>query len=254
MPAMPRGLRLVVQIAILVSLVRWGSASRFRDFRLMSKNVSSTLDTLLAKERYDKRLRPELGGKATAYTLYTMSYVAFEETSDVGARRHRGPGRVGNPDASTQLCRACCLPRPHLGLGGSKWRPGADTERGHRQPVGIRHGGDANSCKLIEKSAKASRSVFAVSAADLCGFLLMSVFRLRNKGRLSLINCVLLVGVVGPPPGRAPAARSWHRYRAQPRSPHGYHRHNRVSSGPTGRALGGLRCAQHRPLWPWVRA
>jgi hypothetical protein len=52
-------------VTIVVALmVLWNpSGAVLRDYRFLSKNITSTLDQLLNKSRYDKRIRPDFGGK-----------------------------------------------------------------------------------------------------------------------------------------------------------------------------------------------
>ncbi|XP_049938239.1 gamma-aminobutyric acid receptor subunit alpha-6-like [Schistocerca serialis cubense] len=71
---------------LVVALVAWCAApacraqASFRDYRALSSNFTRLLDTLLDKERYDKRLRPDLGGPPLSVTvnilIKTMSEVS----------------------------------------------------------------------------------------------------------------------------------------------------------------------------------
>nr|UOL66827.1 gamma-aminobutyric acid receptor subunit GRD-like [Frankliniella occidentalis] len=70
----------LVVAAVLVVQTAW--CARFRDFRFTTKNISSTLDNLLAVGRYDKRIRPDLGGPPTLVTvgIYIKSMSDVSET------------------------------------------------------------------------------------------------------------------------------------------------------------------------------
>lgn len=48
---------------LLVLILVQATSGRLKDFRFMSRNISSTLDNLLAAGHYDKRIRPDLGGE-----------------------------------------------------------------------------------------------------------------------------------------------------------------------------------------------
>ncbi|KAK3921925.1 Gamma-aminobutyric acid receptor subunit alpha-6 [Frankliniella fusca] len=65
-----RGPTLKHLVAALLVQTAW--CGRFRDFRFMSKNISSTLDNLLAVGKYDKRIRPDLGGPPTLVTVSVL--------------------------------------------------------------------------------------------------------------------------------------------------------------------------------------
>ena len=56
---------MVAILAVVVILTMpWNpSGAVLRDYRFLSKNISSTLDQLLDGSRYDKRIRPDFGGK-----------------------------------------------------------------------------------------------------------------------------------------------------------------------------------------------
>jgi len=50
--------------AFVILTLPWSpSGAVLRDHRFLSKNISSTLDQLLDRNRYDKRIRPDFGGK-----------------------------------------------------------------------------------------------------------------------------------------------------------------------------------------------
>ena len=53
-------------VAFLVLILVQATSGRLKDFRYMSRNISSTLDSLLAEGHYDKRIRPDLGGEQLA--------------------------------------------------------------------------------------------------------------------------------------------------------------------------------------------
>jgi len=55
----------VAILAVVVILtLHWNpSAAVLRDYRFLSKNISSTLNQLLDGSRYDKRIMPDFGGK-----------------------------------------------------------------------------------------------------------------------------------------------------------------------------------------------
>ncbi|KAJ9594386.1 hypothetical protein L9F63_014176, partial [Diploptera punctata] len=55
----------------VVFMVLWtGTTTSFlKDSRVLSKNVTSTLDQLLNRSRYDKRIRPDFGGPPASITV-----------------------------------------------------------------------------------------------------------------------------------------------------------------------------------------
>ncbi|XP_075212530.1 gamma-aminobutyric acid receptor subunit alpha-6-like isoform X2 [Lycorma delicatula] len=61
---------LLPYIGVVLLLTQISFVSCFvRDFRTFNKNVSQTLDSLLANNRYDKRIRPDIGGPPTVVSV-----------------------------------------------------------------------------------------------------------------------------------------------------------------------------------------
>jgi hypothetical protein len=55
---------------VILTLFWNPSGAVLRDYRFLSQNISSTLDQLLDKSRYDKRIRPDFGGKCLLLILW----------------------------------------------------------------------------------------------------------------------------------------------------------------------------------------
>jgi len=53
----------ILTVVVILTLSWNPSGAVLRDYRFLSKNISSTLDQLLDRSRYDKRIRPDFGGK-----------------------------------------------------------------------------------------------------------------------------------------------------------------------------------------------
>jgi len=53
----------ILAVVVILTLPWNPSGAVLRDYRFLSKNISSTLDNLLNGSRYDKRIRPDFGGK-----------------------------------------------------------------------------------------------------------------------------------------------------------------------------------------------
>jgi hypothetical protein len=56
--------RVAAILSIVVLTALWDpSGAVLKDYRFLSRNITSTLDQLLNKSRYDKGIRPDFGGK-----------------------------------------------------------------------------------------------------------------------------------------------------------------------------------------------
>jgi hypothetical protein len=53
----------ILTVAVILTLPWSPSGAVLKDYRFLSKNITSTLDQLLNGSRYDKRIRPDFGGK-----------------------------------------------------------------------------------------------------------------------------------------------------------------------------------------------
>jgi hypothetical protein len=57
--------RVAAILSVVVLTTLWvPSGAVLKDYRFLSKNITSTLDQLLNKSRYDKGIRPDFGGKS----------------------------------------------------------------------------------------------------------------------------------------------------------------------------------------------
>lgn len=59
----------VLNIIVLTTLHLSGSHCLLRDYTTFNKNVTATLNNLLGNNRYDKRIRPDIGGPPTVVTV-----------------------------------------------------------------------------------------------------------------------------------------------------------------------------------------
>jgi hypothetical protein len=53
----------ILSIVVVLTALCDPSGAVLRDYRFLSRNITSTLDQLLNKSRYDKGIRPDFGGK-----------------------------------------------------------------------------------------------------------------------------------------------------------------------------------------------
>jgi hypothetical protein len=53
----------ILTVVVILTVLWNTSGAVLRDYRFLSKNITSTLDQLLNRSRYDKRIRPDFGGK-----------------------------------------------------------------------------------------------------------------------------------------------------------------------------------------------
>jgi hypothetical protein len=53
----------ILSVVVVLTALFDPSLAVLRDYRFLSKNITSTLDQLLNKSRYDKGIRPDFGGK-----------------------------------------------------------------------------------------------------------------------------------------------------------------------------------------------
>jgi hypothetical protein len=53
----------ILSIVVVLAALWDPSGAVLKDYRFLSKNITSTLDQLLNKSRYDKGIRPDFGGK-----------------------------------------------------------------------------------------------------------------------------------------------------------------------------------------------
>ncbi|GFG34550.1 hypothetical protein Cfor_11899, partial [Coptotermes formosanus] len=68
---------------VVISTLPWNpSGAVLKDYRFLSKNITSTLDQLLNRSRYDKRIRPGFGGPPVAVrvNMHIKSMGSVSET------------------------------------------------------------------------------------------------------------------------------------------------------------------------------
>jgi hypothetical protein len=61
----------ILSVVVLTVLLN-PSCAVLKDYRFLSKNITSTLDQLLDRSRYDKRIRPDFGGKFLLLIMETF--------------------------------------------------------------------------------------------------------------------------------------------------------------------------------------
>jgi hypothetical protein len=60
----------ILTVVVVLNLPWKPSGAVLKDYRFLSKNITSTLDQLLNRSRYDKRIRPDFGGKSLLLILW----------------------------------------------------------------------------------------------------------------------------------------------------------------------------------------
>nr|QQH14658.1 putative cys-loop ligand-gated anion channel subunit [Periplaneta americana] len=59
----------IFTVAVVLTFLWNANGAVLRDYRYLSKNITSTLDQLLNRSRYDKRIRPDFGGPPVTITV-----------------------------------------------------------------------------------------------------------------------------------------------------------------------------------------